>query len=94
MPLNAKGEKILGAMEETYGSTAEAKHVLYASKNAGKITGIDEEACTGDGCPAMDETGPSSVAAHQVSLAEIQRRNREFWGGQFADPGTEDGKSR
>ena len=42
MPLTAKGEKILESMEETYGSEKKAKSVLYASKNAGKIKGIDE----------------------------------------------------
>lgn len=41
MPLTAKGEKILKSMEETYGSKEKAEQVLYASKNAGKITGID-----------------------------------------------------
>jgi hypothetical protein len=39
MPLTEKGRSILRAMEETYGSRA--KEVLYRSKNAGKITGID-----------------------------------------------------
>jgi|SRR5579884_3290799 hypothetical protein len=41
MPLTEKGKKILRAMEKTYGSRKKAKQVLYASKNAGKITGID-----------------------------------------------------
>ena len=42
MPLTAKGEKILRAMEETYGSKSKAEQVLYAAKNAGKISGIDD----------------------------------------------------
>jgi hypothetical protein len=42
MPLTSKGEKILEHMEETYGSERKAKSVLYASKNAGKISGIDQ----------------------------------------------------
>ena len=41
MPLNAKGQKILKSMVKTYGSEKKAKSVLYASKNAGKITEID-----------------------------------------------------
>jgi hypothetical protein len=41
MPLTAKGEKILSKMREEYGSEKKAKSVLYASKNKGKITGID-----------------------------------------------------
>jgi hypothetical protein len=42
IPLTGKGEKILGSMEETYGSEKKAKSVLYASKNKGNITGIDQ----------------------------------------------------
>ena len=41
MPLTHKGEEVLHSMEKTYGSEKKAKQVLYASKNAGKITGID-----------------------------------------------------
>ena len=40
MPLTEKGEKILEAMIEKYGEE-EGKRVFYASKNAGKITGVD-----------------------------------------------------
>ena len=42
MPLTSKGQSILKAMENTYGSEKKAEQVLYASKNAGKITGIDD----------------------------------------------------
>lgn len=42
MPLTRKGKKILSSMRETYGSDKKAKSVLYASKNAGKISGIDK----------------------------------------------------
>jgi hypothetical protein len=38
-PLTAKGEKILKSMEKQYGSRAES--VLYASKKAGTISGVD-----------------------------------------------------
>lgn len=40
MPLTEKGEKIMGAMKEKYGSE-KGEQVFYASKNAGKITGVD-----------------------------------------------------
>lgn len=53
MPLTAKGEEILRAMEKQYGPE-KGKRVLYASKNAGRITGIDAsvDACKGylDAC--------------------------------------------
>jgi hypothetical protein len=41
MPLTAKGEKILSGMTEQYGEKR-GKEVFYASKNAGKITGVDD----------------------------------------------------
>jgi hypothetical protein len=39
-PLTAKGRKVLAAMRKTYGA-AKAKRVFYASRNAGKIKGVD-----------------------------------------------------
>jgi hypothetical protein len=42
MPLTKKGQKIKNAMKQTYGSEKKAEQVLYASKNAGKIKGIDK----------------------------------------------------
>ena len=42
MPLTKKGSKIKKAMEKTYGSDKKAEQVLYASKNSGKISGIDK----------------------------------------------------
>jgi hypothetical protein len=41
VPLTSKGQKIERAMEKTYGSKEKAEQVLYASKNAGKVSGID-----------------------------------------------------
>lgn len=41
MPLTKKGEEILAAMKREYGAK-KGEEVFYASKNAGKITGIDD----------------------------------------------------
>lgn len=41
MPQTKKGKKIMKAMEKTYGKK-KAKEVFYASKNKGKITGVDK----------------------------------------------------
>ena len=41
MPLTSKGEKILGHMEQEYGSKKKAEEVFYASKNKGTISGVD-----------------------------------------------------
>jgi hypothetical protein len=43
MPLTSKGEEIKSAMQKEYGSE-KGEQVLYASKNAGTITGIDSVA--------------------------------------------------
>lgn len=40
MPLTKKGSKIMSNMKKTYG-TKKAKKVFYASKNKGKIKGVD-----------------------------------------------------
>ena len=41
MPKTAKGKKIMRSMVKTYGKKR-AKTVFYASKNAGKIKGVDK----------------------------------------------------
>ena len=43
MPLTAKGRKVKKAMLETYGSEKKADEVFYASKNAGKLKGVDKK---------------------------------------------------
>lgn len=42
MPLTSKGEKIKSEMEQEYGEK-KGKSVFYASRNAGKITGVDSK---------------------------------------------------
>lgn len=42
MPLTKKGSKIMGAMTKEYGAK-KGKQVFYASRNKGKITGVDPE---------------------------------------------------
>jgi len=41
MPLTSKGESILKKMQQEYGAE-KGKSVFYASKNAGKITGVEQ----------------------------------------------------
>jgi len=43
MPLTKKGNKIMAAMRSTYHSEKKAEQVFYASRNAGKIVGVDPE---------------------------------------------------
>ena len=42
MPLTPKGKKIEKAMKDEYGDK-KGEQVFYASKNAGKIKGIDKK---------------------------------------------------
>jgi hypothetical protein len=42
VPLNEKGQKILKSMREEYGEE-KGERVFYASKQAGRITGVDSE---------------------------------------------------
>ncbi len=72
MPLTGKGEKVLDKMKDTYGSTEKAKQVLYASKNAGKITGIDATAQpTAANAPAATASGPA--AQHKAQPVTVPR---------------------
>ena len=41
MPMTAKGRKIMAAMKDQYGGE-KGERVFYASKNAGKIKGVDK----------------------------------------------------
>lgn len=42
MPLTKKGKKIVSAMKKEYGSK-KGKSVFYASKNKGKIKGVEKK---------------------------------------------------
>jgi hypothetical protein len=41
MPLTKKGKKIMKSMKKTYGK--DAKKVFYASRNKGKIKGVEKK---------------------------------------------------
>ena len=41
MPLTKKGSKIMSAMKKEYGAK-KGERVFYASKNKGKISGVDK----------------------------------------------------
>jgi hypothetical protein len=42
MPLTAKGEKIMTNMQREYGAD-KGKQVFYASRNSGRISGVDPQ---------------------------------------------------
>jgi hypothetical protein len=74
VPLTAKGKEILSNMKEQYGSEEKAKEVLYASKNAGTITGIDKVQEIADA-----ESNASVTLPATLSAAQINEQNRRFW---------------
>ena len=41
MPLTPKGKKIMANMKKEYSNPKKAKAVFYASKNKGRIKGVD-----------------------------------------------------
>jgi hypothetical protein len=43
MPLTKKGNKVMRAMQKTYGSKEKAERVFYASRNSGRIKGVDRK---------------------------------------------------
>ena len=65
MPLTSKGEEILSNMTKTYGSSEKAKQVLYASKNAGKISGVDRALC------GMDAISKATVIQGADAMPDV-----------------------
>lgn len=72
MPLTGKGESILNQMRETYGSEKKAESVLYASKNAGTITGIDAKII--DHRDSLSERLPAAISA-----GEVKTQSKNLW---------------
>lgn len=88
MPLTSKGSEIMENMKKEYGP-AKGEEVFYASKNAGKISGVDNAIPAGP-TPVVDaqEYGPDSATSlpASVSLREMNEANERYWvqkGGEF-----------
>jgi hypothetical protein len=69
MPLTKKGNKIMGAMTSEYGAK-KGKSVFYASRNAGKIKGVDPES-------AESKKKPDKEAAERAKHAGIFKRAKK-----------------
>ena len=78
MPLTAKGEKILAALIEEYGSEEKAKEVLYAGKNKGTFTGIDnmpsEENPRDNTWPVSGETQTLQIDVYRSGRVRVRSR--------------------
>jgi hypothetical protein len=62
MPLTAKGEEIKAAMQEQYGAE-KGEEVFYASKNAGTISGVDDDQTKHDPHTGQFTSGPGGAGA-------------------------------
>lgn len=86
MPLTSKGTKILKAMEAQYGAK-KGEEVFYASKNAGKISGVDSAGCAAkldaitkiaDACQAYDDGFTVRKLSHIERAIEAQKRGKRM----------------
>ena len=76
MPLTKKGEKIERHMEAEYGGKKAGERVFYASKNAGKITGVDRQQVMrrGGGFDGTDMLNRAIAAGREETEAQSQAR--------------------
>lgn len=72
MPLTDKGEKIMGAMQKEYGAK-EGESVFYASKNAGRISGVDSNI-------RADDNGDTYVSKLDAGLAKLDALGKRLDG--------------
>lgn len=71
MPLTAKGQKILNAMEKSYNSKEKAEQVFYASANKGTITGVHDD-------QAITDTMAACADAMAAACDAIEALNRRI----------------
>jgi hypothetical protein len=66
-------------MEKTYGSEKKAEHVFYASKNAGKITGIDAADAERIGFQSSGAQRGEFKGASKTTTAPLSAEQRAEW---------------
>ena len=76
MPLNEKGKKIMKAMKEQYGAK-KARNVFYASKNKGKIEGVEKKLLGGLLVKGMRQLVKSKP--YQKIRKDIQQKTAEAY---------------
>ena len=73
MPLTEKGKKIMKSMQKQYGKK-KAEEVFYASKNAGKITGVDKTMKAKKGKIIKAKTGKDIKDFGKIPDYEYERK--------------------
>jgi hypothetical protein len=74
LPLTSKGREIESAMKKEYGEK-KGEQVLYASKNAGTITGIDHTAELEKSLPAVVSAAQCKADAKRLWSQDPERPN-------------------
>jgi hypothetical protein len=75
MPLTDKGEKIMESMKRTYGGK-KGEQVFYATRNAGKITDVEEKA-----------KGGRAGKTRKPSKSKAKGKSRVNEAGNYTKPG-------
>ena len=70
MPLNKKGKKIMASMKSQYGPK-EGESVFYASKNKGKIKGVERKAGGGSMSKSREQEALESIGAIEKGAGGI-----------------------
>jgi 8-oxo-dGTP pyrophosphatase MutT (NUDIX family) len=89
MPLTKKGEDILASMIQQYGET-KGKEVFYASKNAGKISGVDDDVASDtEKAPKLDYVYAAGVLflTPEGKTLFVKRGQDEDHPGEWSLPG-------
>jgi hypothetical protein len=90
MPLTPKGTKIMSSMKEQYGSE-KGESVFYASKNKGKITGVDSTKVTHSrsipGLGRTTVTHTNDVEQQITGALPVPERHKDLLG-EVSEPET------
>ena len=78
MPLTDKGKKIMSSMQRTYGGR-KGEQVFYATRNAGKIEGVEKE--------QELKKGGRARKARESSKPKAKSKSRVNEAGNYTKPG-------
>jgi len=73
MPLTAKGEEIKSALQKEYGEK-KGEQVLYAGKNKGTFTGIDDDGPAGAGSGDLPHLDAEKIGRIMDAVSQLAHR--------------------
>ena len=71
--LTKKGTGIMTSMMNTYGSKKKAERVFYASRNAGRITGVERKRSHYPGASMHDSALHAHQARHGIEMQSLPK---------------------